>query len=1681
MGVIIPQVVTSGRATGAQVIDGSLKFDRNFGQSLSRTPSSAGNRRTWTWSGWVKRTEFGGVTDTIMDVATGSNESPLNFNEGTADQASLYEYDSSYTWRIKTTQLFRDTGWYHLVWAVDTTQSTSTDRVKFYVNGRQVTDFSVATYPSQNHETFWNSANEHKIGQKKLNNNSPYDGHLSNVYLIDGQALGPEYFGFTDPLTNTWKPKKYTGSTNDTTYPNDINTNFSSNLSASSGFNASYPANNAFDGNLESFASSAGGSQYLELSSSFSGVTSLRIQCAAGSGFDIESETYTISGTGITSKDITTNGEAKSLTSISLTSTTISGIRVTSSSGLQARIVAIEINGIILKDNAGWGLNGFHLPFDGSAPIGQDQSGNGNDWTPVNFGGSVELDSPQVSGAKPILNTLPGGTQAGVGVFGSKQNVGYAVTVYNDGGGNKYYIDGVKQDTVTGLIRGATYTFDTSDSTVSSHPFRFSATSNGSHGGGSEYTNGVAAITGAATTITVPHDAPNTLYYYCTSHSGMGADITGITTNEKLADQYASNCVFALPILNSKEDVSASIACTMSNASITNSGVDFVNSYSNFYNGSGDFTGASSDALYTGDEDTKFKMEEGDFTVECWVYSTSSSGTQNVCQIYGNSGSKYYGIYWNGSSLRYYVTGTGGPGDVSAGDIVFGKNRWYHLALVRNGSTLKGYADGVEVASGSITSDIDETGYQAYVGRHSPANNGFTGYIQDFRVYKGVAKYTSDFVVPSTSPNILPDTPSGVSGGSKLAKITEGAVTFDGSGDYLATYSSSSDFTFGTGDFTIEMFLYNRETGGKGFIQFSDTSGGLKNTSTGVVTIHKDGTTQKFRAYAKNTSTEFSTVVPLKQWCHVALVRDSGTVKLFVNGKQDATTISSDTTNYATTYVAIGGYYDTNYLSDCIISNVRVNKGTALYTKNFTPPTAPLTNVTNTKLLCCQSNVTSGAAAASPNISGINDGTVWSSTVTGPTRVEDRVANAFNGSTSGPGAIPAYPGTLTFAPGFTGLTTVKIYGYYAGSGVTLHVNGSQQSPSSGAFTLTISTSTLDSVVWTATNGFNYMRIDAIEVDSTVLVDPISGVDDSSEAATNFNPFITDINTVRGQETGYVTWNPLDKGSGVTLSDGNLNASVNGGTNNSGVRGTMVMPKSGKYFFAIDMNVIDDSADTFAGLMYMRQNNTVRDLDAGGTRLIVRGTGTIYNDSTTTAVVAFSAGDQLGVAVDCDANSVQFYRNSFIHGAAQTPSVSITGDWAPWCGTSSGTSVFAINTGQRPFKFPPPDGFSPLNTANTRPVKVISRPDQYVGIITYVGAGATKTFTGLNFGDVPDFVWMKNRDRASYGDGTSAHNYLYDTVRGTGTGKMLTSSTNEAEGSKSTEADLDGFVRDGFRLDAASGTDCINNSGDNFVAWCWKAGGNKNTFNVDDVGYASAAAAGLDGGSINPSGASVGTKQGFSIIKFASGSSGVKTLSHGLLEAPTFALVKTTGATSDWSVYHIDIGGVNNYLVLNGNNQNATATEIWGSSLWTSSVFGINSGTTTATNQDCIAYLWHDVPGLQKFGSFRGNNLTDGAFIELGFRPSLVWIKRTGNTGHWFIIDNKRTKTYNPVDEYSFADITNVYNPSNGGPSGGIADFLSNGIKLRENNAGANEDDSYIYCAWAEAPTVDSYGGGANAR
>jgi hypothetical protein len=355
--------------------------------------------------------------------------------------------------------------------------------------------------------------------------------------------------------------------------------------------------------------------------------------------------------------------------------------------------------------------------------------------------------------------------------------------------------------------------------------------------------------------------------------------------------------------------------------------------------------------------------------------------------------------------------------------------------------------------------------------------------------------------------------------------------------------------------------------------------------------------------------------------------------------------------------------------------------------------------------------------------------------------------------------------------------------------------------------------------------------------------------------------------------------------------------------------------------------------------------------------------------------------------------------------------------------------------------------------------VIARPDQYVGVTTYAGDGTSVVVSDYQF--KPDFVWIKGyTDPDKHG--------LYDTVRGA-TKRLVSSVATE-------EQTLNGvmsFDDKGFSVGNYAET---NGSGRGYVAWSWKAGGNKNTFNVDDVGYASAAAAGLDGGSLAVTGASVGTKQGFSIIKFASGSSGNKTLSHGLLETPTFILVKTTGASSDWSVYHKDLGGtVNNYLVLNTTAANATASNIWGAAVPTSSVFGINPGTTCATSQDVIAYLWHDVPGLQKFGKYTGNQDADGPFIELGFRPKLIICKGIDDAEDWYIRDTTRSP-YNEVNK--------SLRPNDDGAeySGREIDILSNGFKLRTADTQVNQSTkSYLYAAWAEAPTFNLYGAQSNAR
>ena len=194
--------------------------------------------------------------------------------------------------------------------------------------------------------------------------------------------------------------------------------------------------------------------------------------------------------------------------------------------------------------------------------------------------------------------------------------------------------------------------------------------------------------------------------------------------------------------------------------------------------------------------------------------------------------------------------------------------------------------------------------------------------------------------------------------GGESTADTARSVDFDGSGDYLAT-SSSSDFTFGTGDFTIEGWVkFDNTNTNVGVCQLSDNSNGIKESTT-LAVAHS---ASNWYLYANGIAHDFGGARTANVWYHFALVRDSSTTSFYVNGRKVGS--FSDSTNYDYTYAAAGGYYNTSYLLAGNVSNFRIVKGTAVYTSSFRPPTEPLTNITNTKLLCCNNSSTTGATVA---------------------------------------------------------------------------------------------------------------------------------------------------------------------------------------------------------------------------------------------------------------------------------------------------------------------------------------------------------------------------------------------------------------------------------------------------------------------------------------------------------------------------------------------------------------------------------------------------------------------------------------------------------------------------------------------------------------------------------------------
>ncbi len=393
---------------------------------------------------------------------------------------------------------------------------------------------------------------------------------------------------------------------------------------------------------------------------------------------------------------------------------------------------------------------------------------------------------------------------------------------------------------------------------------------------------------------------------------------------------------------------------------------------------------------------------------------------------------------------------------------------------------------------------------------------------------------------------------------------------------------------------------------------------------------------------------------------------------------------------------------------------------------------------------------------------------------------------------------------------------------------------------------------------------------------------------------------------------------------------------------------------------------------------------------------------------------------MGIALDVDAGTADFYKNGVKQGSTLTHG--ITGTLFPL--VSSYDGVGCVNFGQRPFAYTAPSGYKCLNTANL-PDPTIADGSTAFDAKTFTANNGTQTISGFNFS--PDLIWTKSRANAY------AHQ-LWDQVRGTN--KALSPNDTSAEANLNNSL---AFTSDGF----TSGTNNNANYGSGgSIAWAWDAGSSTVT-NTDGSISAQVRA--------NPS-------AGFSIVSYT-GSSSAATVGHGLNAAPEMIIVKDRDNGYNWQMAHVGIGA-DESLILNGTNT-ATDYNAWNASRPTSSVFSLGAGTlgVNTNGADLIAYCFAPVEQYSSFGSFLGNGSTDGPFVFLDFAPAFLLVKRTDITGNWILVDQTRgeDKAVYPNSNISEASASFIW-----------VDFVSNGFKIRNSVPNAS-GGNYLYAAFAENP------------
>jgi hypothetical protein len=385
------------------------------------------------------------------------------------------------------------------------------------------------------------------------------------------------------------------------------------------------------------------------------------------------------------------------------------------------------------------------------------------------------------------------------------------------------------------------------------------------------------------------------------------------------------------------------------------------NGGSGYFDGSGDYLIAP--------DNTALEMGSSNFTIECWFYPLSFPADASIIS-FGNTNpnQSLLPIYFVGAAPRYYISSNGFSWDIVNGT-TYGTslvaNQWYHLALVRNGSTFTPYINGVAGNTSTSSSTIYNSATNKYIGAFTDGSIPINGYLADLRVVKGTAVYTANFTPPTapltaiTNTSLLLNfTNAGIYdatakndletvGNAQIStaqnKFGGSSMLFDGTGDYLLS-QNNIDLRMGTGDFTVEAWVYVTSAPSAGtrgrvysFQNHSASQVGLVLAVTNTAgTLYGEGILRSADGTGITIYTG-TTAISLNTWTHLALTRSGTTGRLFVNGiLQDTETSQSQNLSQALP-AAVGAASNNTEPFTGYIQDLRVTKGIARYTAAFTP------------------------------------------------------------------------------------------------------------------------------------------------------------------------------------------------------------------------------------------------------------------------------------------------------------------------------------------------------------------------------------------------------------------------------------------------------------------------------------------------------------------------------------------------------------------------------------------------------------------------------------------------------------------------------------------------------------------------------------------------------------------------